>query len=429
MIRLIKLSWRNFTRNIQRYRVLLVALTLAAAALVVVLGAVLGVGHTLRAKASRYFAGDVAVLGFEQNGRSLIEQPDAIDAMIAGLEPEPVASARRSMYYELDAALFYAGYTVRQRRIVGVEWDRERPVLEGFDFVAGGVPDADDTRGVLISTSASETLGARVGDEITVVATTVRGHSNTVDLVIRGIFAEASFFGYTTYLDRVTLNRLQDLPDDTVHEMGVYVRTTADVARVSAALHASLAARYDVFPILSTRDERDLIRREQWSGRRYGVMTLDAQLSEINDLLNAISGIATVIIVFFLGIVVVGVGNTFSMIVFERTVEIGTLRALGMQRARATLLLLSEALILGAVGLGLGLLVGVGVLEFLRNTLDFTGYGWATLFLVRGRLEWRLTTAWIGAIVLVVLASAAAGCLRAALRAGRLEVVDALRHE
>lgn len=429
MISLFRLSWRNFARNLQRYRVLLVALTLAAAALVVVLGAVLGVSHTLRAKASRYFAGDVTVLGFEQNGRSLIEHPDAVDDLIARLDPPAVASARRSMYYELDAALFFAGYTIRQRRVVGVEWDRERPILEGFDFVAGGVPESDDTRAILISTAASEQLGARVGDEITLVATTVRGQSNTVDLTVRGIFAEASFFGYTTYLDRVTLNRLYGVPDATVNEMGVYVRTPADVARVSAALHTGLSSLYDVFPILSTRDQRDAVRRESWDGRRYGVMTLDAQLSEINDLLNAITTIAAVFIVFFLGIVVVGVGNTYSMIVFERTVEIGTLRALGMQRTRTVLLFIAEAVILGVVGASLGIVVGVTTLELLSRTLDFSGYGWATLFLVRGRLVWRLTTTWLLSVVLVVLASGAIGCLRAALRAGRLPVVDALRHE
>ena len=58
-------------------------------------------------------------------------------------------------------------------------------------------------------------------------------------------------------------------------------------------------------------------------------------------------------------IALVGVGNTLGLSVLERQREPALLRALGMQRASLRRMLLVEALLLGAVGIGVGILAGV----------------------------------------------------------------------
>jgi predicted lysophospholipase L1 biosynthesis ABC-type transport system permease subunit len=59
---LVTAAWRNFIRNLRRYRVLLVALVLIVMALTAVLGTILGLQGAVREKASRYFAGDSSSL-------------------------------------------------------------------------------------------------------------------------------------------------------------------------------------------------------------------------------------------------------------------------------------------------------------------------------------------------------------------------------
>ncbi|MFW5995100.1 MAG: ABC transporter permease, partial [Spirochaetia bacterium] len=183
MMQLPHLAWRNFSRHLSRYRVLLIALTLVVAVLVVVLGAVTGMRQTLRDKASRYFAGNVVVFGYMDGGESLIEAPERIDSLLDEVNVSETARSWRSTHYSAgDTTIFHAGYYIPQRRYVGVEWDRERPVLERFDFVSGGVPERGDDRGILISTVTADELSASVGDEIVVSTTTDDGAANTVPL-------------------------------------------------------------------------------------------------------------------------------------------------------------------------------------------------------------------------------------------------------
>ncbi|AFG36175.1 ABC transporter permease [Spirochaeta africana] len=429
MIGLIKLAWRNFSRHIQRYRVLLLALILVVAVLVFVLGTVIGMTETLRGKAGRYFAGNVALQGFEPGSRSRIEHPERVEQIIRDLDAGIDAWSRRSVYYGSDASLFYGGFYARQRRLVGVEWDLERPILQNFDFVAGGLPEPGDVDGLLISTAAAEMLGAQVGDDVLITLQTDAGQINTVRLLVRGIFAESSFFGFTSYMDREVLNRLQNLPLDTVNEMGLYVADRGSERRAANQLLARLEQEPDLatFPMIASREQRSELRRDDWEGTRYAVLTLEAQLAEITDLLDALSIVAGVVIFLFLGIVVVGVSNTYSMIVYERSREIGTLRALGLRQQRTVALFLLESLFLGLVGVVLGFILGLSVLQVVQGVMDFSDYNWATLFLLRGRLQWSLPLRWGLGITAIALAAILLGCVRSAVQASRIAPVDALR--
>ena len=62
---------------------------------------------------------------------------------------------------------------------------------------------------------------------------------------------------------------------------------------------------------------------------------------------------------------IVGIANTMAMSVFERTREIGVLRALGWKGRHVILLILTEAGVLGLAGGLLGILVGLGALWIL----------------------------------------------------------------
>jgi len=115
---------------------------------------------------------------------------------------------------------------------------------------------------------------------------------------------------------------------------------------------------------------------------------------------------------------ILGIANTMAMSVFERTREIGILRALGWKRPQVLALILFEAAALGLGGGVLGLAVGYGALHLLAALPQ-------TATIVSAAVEPMLLTEAMG---IAVLAGLAAGALPA-WRGARLSPVDALRHD
>ena len=115
------------------------------------------------------------------------------------------------------------------------------------------------------------------------------------------------------------------------------------------------------------------------------------------------------------------------MSVLERTDEIGTLRAMGLRRARIRQQFLLEGAVIGLVGATIGL-----ALAYLCAVLiNMGGLTWTPpgnsqpvpLKLYMG-IDWSLTSSvWLGLIVVTILSS-----VTPAFRAARLSVVNALRH-
>jgi len=126
-------------------------------------------------------------------------------------------------------------------------------------------------------------------------------------------------------------------------------------------------------------------------------------------------------------IVLFTVGNTMSTAVMERTVEIGTVRALGVRRAGIRRLFMLEGSLLGLVGAGAGVglaLAGAALVNSLGLSWLPPGSGDRLPLLL---VVWGETTTLVGtALGLVLIASASAWW--PAHRASRLGIVDALRH-
>lgn len=126
-------------------------------------------------------------------------------------------------------------------------------------------------------------------------------------------------------------------------------------------------------------------------------------------------------------IVLFTIGNTMSTAVVERTVEIGTLRAMGQRRAGIRRLFITEALLLGLAGIVIGLLAAL-FLAYLINHSGWAwtppGYSYAYLIQVRvGEDTSLLIGSMLGTLAVTVLSA-----WWPANRASRLMIVDALRH-
>lgn len=127
------------------------------------------------------------------------------------------------------------------------------------------------------------------------------------------------------------------------------------------------------------------------------------------------------------GIVLFTVGNTMTAAVVERTVEIGTVRAIGLRQSGIRRLFIVEGFLLGCAGAVLGALAAL-LIAFVVNRLNLT---WlppgSTEALPLSLMVWGETRMLVGTTLgLIVIAVASAWW--PAYRAARLRIVDALRH-
>jgi putative ABC transport system permease protein len=112
-----------------------------------------------------------------------------------------------------------------------------------------------------------------------------------------------------------------------------------------------------------------------------------------------------------------GMVNTLVLSVFERTRELGMLRAIGMTRRQARRMIRHESVITALIGAVLGL--GLGVLLAALVTRALSGYG----------VPMTLPVETLAAFTVVAILAGIGAAILPARRASRLNVLDALHYE
>jgi putative ABC transport system permease protein len=138
---------------------------------------------------------------------------------------------------------------------------------------------------------------------------------------------------------------------------------------------------------------------------------IDNQISGLSSVLN----ILYVLLALSVVVSLFGIVNTLVLTVFERTREIGMLRAVGMTRRQVRRMIRHESVITALIGGAIGIALGVVLAGLLIARVDF--------------IEMSLPVA---QLVIFVVATAIVGILAAifpARRAARLNPLEALQYE
>lgn len=423
------IAWRNFVLQGHRYRVLGTALVLGAVVFTLLFGVTASLTKTVREKAARYFTGEVVVVKADRKRGPLIEREAEIWSAIDRSGVSFTAKHRRSLYYAADAQLFFNGASLIQRKVAGVDFSVEAPSFATMDFVAGGPPaSTGNETGVWVSDDTARRLHLRAGDSVILLLTTGMG-KNTVNLTVQGIFADSSLFGFACYLDIATLNRALGLPEGAVTELGLTLAPSWSEGDAARRLQQALGAVVPLAPLSPNWEAIDRWGKDHRSqSQSYGLLPLSSRLDQINDLIEAVRLVNLLLTVVFLVVVSIGVYNTYQMIVLERIKEIGTMRALGLQRPGVVFLFLSESVMLALVGAGLGLVLGTLALWGLGQ-VDFSGNLLAEMFLVKGHLAWVWPLDHVALVVAVMVMTSLVGAVIPASKAAWERPVDALRQD
>jgi putative ABC transport system permease protein len=94
-----------------------------------------------------------------------------------------------------------------------------------------------------------------------------------------------------------------------------------------------------------------------------------SQAAQVNQLLGLVYALLALAVI----IALIGIVNTLMLSVFERTHEIGLLRAVGMKRRQIRAMIRSEAVILALFGAVIGIIVGTGLGLALVSSLHSQG--------------------------------------------------------
>jgi putative ABC transport system permease protein len=124
-----------------------------------------------------------------------------------------------------------------------------------------------------------------------------------------------------------------------------------------------------------------------------------------------------VLLAFSVIVSLFGMVNTLVLSVFERTRELGMLRAIGMTRRQARRMIRQESVITALIGAALGLPLGIFLAALLTEAMSQYGIGLS--------LPWSM----LGLFTLVAILAGIASAILPARRASRLNVLNALHYE
>lgn len=268
--------------------------------------------------------------------------------------------------------------------------------LRSMEITSGHAPRGPTE--VMVDADTADKHDLKIGDELRTIAVT-----GDIKARISGIatFKVTNPGAAIVYLDTATAQqKLLGSPD-----VFTQISITAEPGVSDAQLKQSVTAALDGSAAYKVQTQKEAAESNQ-----------DSMGDFLDVMKYAMLGFAG--IAFLVGIFLIV--NTFSMLVAQRTREIGLMRAIGSSRKQVNRSVLLEAVLLGIVGSILGVAAGVGLAVGLMKLMGAVGMELST-----GDLTVAWTTPVIGLALGIVVTVLAA--YMPARRAGKVSPMAALR--
>ncbi len=339
-----------------------------------------------------------------QNNYRLIPRPQEVIDAVLREEPRLAAGIARLMV----GALLSSGEVSMEALLIGIDPAARAAVYPALELREGRFFEPGE-KGILLNRGVARKLGVGVGDSVVALGTTADGRLSGVKLAVTGVWMVRGLEAYEWGSCFASLSAVQELLD-AGDAAGVIVFRQGDGDRPSAPVAASVNAAL----------ERKGIRARAFTWEEMGGPFIGGMIVTrfVGGILHLVLGI----------IAAFGVLNTALMSVFERTREVGTMRAIGSRRSRVVALFLLEGLFLGVVGALGGAVLGAALVQWfsLHGIPAFSeaqrySYGGDFLYTT---LSW-LPLVRVPALMVAVSVLASLG---PALMAARKRPADALRH-
>ena len=396
-------------------------------------GAIMG---NVSANLANLSAGHLYVTGSEKlpSGKefSIIrdEAPLMAALQASGLKPKYVS--RRA---EFQATLIFESASTIQA-VSGVDFSQENYLTERLSLVDGSFAGLNDEKAIIISQKMADKLKVKAGYRILVQLKTYSGQQNMGDFTVAAIVRDAgilSLASMSAYANITYVNKLLNMPAGSYQALSFYLPSMKILDRDGDKYYAALKARAQVFERKKEASGlTDVMSRlrgdkaETWTGTRFRVQTLNDRLSGLQTLVLWVNIASLIALGILFGVIMVGITNTFRMIMLDRIREIGTMRALGMQSGQVMALFLYEALFLSMGGALAGLILGfiamggISLYNLGENSV-------MSFFLNNGHMTFSPNPLFVIANIVIIGGLTLLAALIPARMAARLQPANALR--
>jgi putative ABC transport system permease protein len=230
-------------------------------------------------------------------------------------------------------------------------------------------------------------------------------------------------------MNEVGLRQLYQLNDETTGAVQIYLKDIGTSPQVLDVLRKTLVAGgYTVMD----RDDRpfwqkfDSVNREDWTGQRLDLTTWEGEVSFMKWILDGVSALFFAVILVMMIVIEVGIGMVMWVTIRERTREIGTLRAIGMQATRVLAMFTIEGFLIGLAGTVSGVAGGLALAAGLNSArVSFPGM---QVVLLADHLVVTPTVFWSVFSIVVITSLITLVSLVPSFIAARLSPIDAMSH-
>lgn len=428
-----RIAFRNLSRQKKRSFLLGGAIAFGILIITLVNSFTAGLVENVQDNFSHLFAGHVFLYGYEKSpsGRliTLIREDDVLIETIESLENLPIQYiSRRS---SLEGTLIFEGETIRQE-VAGVNWQEESYLSERLILRDGSMDRVlADPRALILNEKMADRLDVRIGDTLLVQLQTVTGQQNVGEFTLAATSVDTGYFSaVSAYAHRSHVNRLLNIGENEYISLGLFLEDMLLMQRAAQMLEDALEDKVSMAPRFTGprgfQEQRNRLLEEQWEGTRFQLFTIGDFLEPLNQAASTLNTVGLVVVLILFLIIMVGVINTFRMVIYERTREIGTMRSLGLQRGGVRGLFLLEALLL-SIG---GALVGLAAAFIVALILSLINFGTDSQFFVilrEGHLLFKVLPLQIAGNVLIVGVLTLLAALIPASRAASMDPAHALR--
>ena len=482
-----KIALRNLSRQKRRSILLGGALAFGMFILVVVNGVTGGLVMSLQKNFSAMIAGHIFFLQVEKDSDGkLINIIKDDTALMAAIKPSKLDYTELTRRTSISGTVIYGGDSVA-RAITGVDWKEDKKLASSLKMIAGDATGMDGSDGILISMTLAENIGLLpkkalsytdralmrrdmkvtwraggkkydlektlddkfekteaelkqkqldvaptvIGETLIVQLSTIHGQQNVAEFRVKGIFDTQ--MDYSAYVDRDVLNGYVEMPMGSYNMFGLVLKDFSNLEAKTMILQNLLKTKYNLVPAAKVTGKSasailDEIKKEDFKGTKTLITNLNNELGSLVSILTGVQAASFVLFLLVIGIVMVGLVNTYRIVIFERTKEIGTMRAVGTHRKQVRNLFVLEALFLALAGTIPGAVFGLIVLKII-GLFKFDAFTELAYFLDNGHIGYSISPALLIASFVMVIIFTVLAALIPARQAAKMQPAEALRSQ